>query len=390
MAFVVLPQTDRFRVGDATEASHLVPREAPLPMWSRSAARPVLARSAVVGLAVVACSGLGLSAAGAAPSAATVALSPTHVDLSVHADQVGGTQRLASKIFGRGHEPVAVAFGGTVTFQLPAQVTPAASPLVAELTFGGADGGSPVRTYSSASTDPTGLLVLTDLGAGRYQVTLPADDGVSGSVANLQLSDLVATAGAGVSVVHPGRWALGLSAEAPAAAELTSQLIAYDFLGCDIEDSLQWAACPSSATVTAGRTFDVTLPADSALVALGLPDLTQSAFSVELHPDRDMPDGGDYATLPATLSADARTATLTFPADLPAGSYLLNSGVMDSTGRVFASIASNLTVEAPAVNPGLRSETGADDDQSVLPAALGGVLVLAAAGAVLRTRRQQA
>lgn len=354
-------------------------------MWSRPAARPLLARTGVVGLAVLASSALGLPAASAAP-VSTVTLAPADINLSLVPDQVTGFQPLASGIYGGGFERVPVAYGGSVTFQLPPQLTSVPPALAVSLELALADGGAPTRTYRSDSAVPADQLALTDLGSGQYRVDLPADDGANGPVADLSLSPLVPTVGPGTSLLDPAPWSLEFSAGAPTAVTLTSQLFATSFLGCTAP-SPEWEGCPTAATVAPGRTIEVSLPTTSTLVALGFPDLGRSAFSVTPYDSR-LSDGM-WLELAAVVSADARTATVTVPADLLPGRYHLNSGVGDSTGRLFSVTWANVDVVAPAVNPGLRSETGGDS-QGAPVAVLALTGAAAVAGGVAVRSRQRA
>ena len=359
-------------------------------MWSRTASRglvrrSLLARAGVVGLAVLASSALALPAATAAP-AGTVTLAPADVELSLLPDQVTGTQPLASDVWGGGFTRVPVAHGGSVTFQLPAQLAPAPPALVASLALSPGDGSTPTRTYTSDNAVPADRLALTDLGGGQYRVDLPADDGLNGPAAQLTLSPLHPTVGPGTSFVDPAAWPLEFTASAPAAVTLTSQLIASSFLGCGPAPS-NWRGCPTAATVTAGQTVAVTLPTTSTLVALGFPDLSRSAFALRAYDTRD--EDPMRWQLEAVVSSDARTATVTVPAAFRPGRYLLSVGVGDSTGRLFSVSYTNVDVTAPAVNPGLRSETGGDHG-SLLPVALGSAAALAVAGLAVRSRRTAA
>ena len=353
-------------------------------MWSRTASRGLVRRSLVVSAAVLACGALALTPASAA--AAGVELAPTEFSVGLRTS----AHPLASDVYGFGYAPVPVAFGGVVTFQLPSQLaSPSATlPLSLGLATGALE--TPTTAYTSDSADPARLLAVTDLGAGRYQVALPADDGVSGSFGTLDLGPLAVTvAGADSSVSDPSfPWYLELSSSAPAAVELPTTLIATSFLGCG-QAPVELSSCAVLATATPGRTVDVTLPASSTLVGLGLPDLSRSAFSVT--PFVAQPEDGMRVTLTATLSADARTATVSLPADLRPGRYTFNSGVGDSTGRLLSVTHAVIDVVAPAVNPGLRSETGVEVGASapVAVVALTGVGAVATAGGlVVRTRRR--
>ena len=355
-------------------------------MWSRTAPRGLVRRSLVVSAAVMAFGALALPPASAAD--AGILLTPADVSLGLQPT----AHPLASVFFDQGYAPVPVAFGGVVTFQLPSQLASPSTTLPVSLGLATGALEAPTTTYTSDSADPARLLAVTDLGAGRYEVVLPVDDGVSGSFGSLDLGPLAVTVpGADSATVDQwSPWYLELSPSAPAAVELPTTLTASSYLGCEQAPvPVDWSSCPVLTTVTPGRTLEVSLPASSTLVGIGVPDLSRSAFSVS--PFVTQPEDGMKQDLVASLSADARTATLSLPVDLRPGRYMLNAGVGDSTGQVLSVTFASIEVAAPVINPGLRSETGADVGTSVpvLGIALTGMGAAATVGGLaVRSRRR--
>ncbi|MCZ2819620.1 hypothetical protein O2V63_04670 [Modestobacter sp. VKM Ac-2977] len=329
--------------------------------------------------------GLGVSAAGAAPANPTTTLAPEAVDLVVDQPQNFGEMRAGVQ----GHhspgvlEMIPVAWGGTVTFALPPLLAPTGPGLEASL-YSKADHMSlETRTYSTdpaVSADP---LVVTDLGGSTYRVDLPADDGVNGPAARLSLTNLAPTPGSWSTLLGTPSWELEFSAGAPAAVTLTSVTSATSVLGCSTTASPTCTVVP----VTAGTAMDVVLPASSRVTELGIPDLGVSDFSLEDLPGSDL-IAQARIQLDPTLSADRRTATMTIPATTKPGRYQLRSVAGGGVGQVLSTTFSVVEVVAPAVNPGLRSETGGDTGPSVLlPVLLGSVGALAVGGAVRSRRR---
>ncbi|OMQ14214.1 hypothetical protein A7K94_0218190, partial [Modestobacter sp. VKM Ac-2676] len=318
-------------------------------MWSRTASRgPVrrpLARIGVVSLAVVASVGLGVSGAGAAPENPTTTLAPESVQFALWSPQNSGELPVQSPLPGSGFEAIPVAWGGAVTITLPAQVAPTGPTLQASLALVD-EANEATRTWSTGAVAPADVLVVTALGGGSHRIDLPADDGVNGPGARLELTGLASTLGAWSSFIEPVRWFLELSAGAPDAVTLASQVDAESTVGCPASDT-DFSTC-TPLPVTAGTAMDVVLPAATRLDELGIPGLGHSDFALS-----DVPGGpqieGLALPLEATPSADARTATMTVPAGTRPGRYVLVSVLGDGAGQVVSATYSVVEVVAPAV-----------------------------------------
>jgi len=352
--------------------------------------------------------GLGLASAAAAPAApaATIPLDPAEVELFVHSDQNSGAVSVTSTVPSGAFTPVATGYGGSVTFTIPAELTfPGALPEVA-LSLAPTADDMPTKTYETGAALPADRLTVTDLGGGTFEVDIPADNGTDGDIGFLEFTDLTADSavvGAGVNHSSSAFFVLDLAGGVTTPVNLTSQLLAVSAVPC-------WTGCPDAATLTAGSTFVVTLPATSKLSAgLGLVDFSTSAFSLVTLDSNGDPTGTP-ASLMAVVSADGLTATLTVPAGTAAGRYSVDVGLSDAAGDLVSYTSVYLTVAAPAVaaaptaapvqNVGLRSNTGwgegvesvSSSGASPLVTIGGGMLLVAGAGAggVLRTRRRAA
>ncbi|MGY1806379.1 hypothetical protein ACI8AF_03335 [Blastococcus sp. SYSU D00669] len=336
----------------------------------------VLARAGIVGLAVVASSGLSLTPASAAEPA-VVTLDPASVRLELfphhhgfNADAIPNGSPAPSYDFAN--------YGGSLTVTLtPHVVLDPAGYVKLELTS--ALGTPATRFYASADPDPAVHLDVTDLGGGTYRVDLPADDGVNGDIGILSFNSLHA-ADPSTGFVVAGRFETYLaftSAPAP-ALDLTVQTLATD--RCYID-----AAC-GSTSVAAGSALTVALPASGRLAALGVTDLSRS--TVRLENDAS----GQVIELSGPLAADGRGVAVTLPTGIR-GAWRIVVEALDGTGAVLTTTAVDLDVTA--VNRGLSSHTdwndhrAADEGVSPLVPVGAGLLVVAAgtAAGVLRSRR---
>ncbi len=206
-----------------------------------------LVRAGVAGLAVLAATGVWLPAASAAP-AVTISLDPGYVELSLRPSNGGAllTSSLSADPYAT---PVAVGFGGTVTFTVPAELASSDATLDVSISVddpADVPDGSNAAIYSRVIDDPLveQPLVVADLGGGTFRVTMPADDGVHGPEAVLALGPLEPTVGTpGTVFIDPAHWRLALSSGGPASATLTSQIVA---VACP-PDSGQ-PGCPTTAT----------------------------------------------------------------------------------------------------------------------------------------------
>ncbi|MCZ2815035.1 hypothetical protein [Modestobacter sp. VKM Ac-2984] len=337
--------------------------------------RPVLARAGVLGLATLAAVGLSLSPAVAAPGTSTVSLDPTTVEVGASPVENGHVRPVAVPVPATTLQPVAAGYGGTVTVTVPPQLVDGGGVSAALALPDGAGGG---ELYESTSTDPATQLSFAALGGNRYRITLPANDGVNGPEAHLRLFGFDLRNDPGVQRLDPWYFSLTLSDGGPAAVDLTQQFFAQ-----------AWPdESASAATVAAGSSLAVTLPAGSEFRALGIPDLGHSALGLQLPGSDGLPATTPVVADAVTRGADPSTVELAVPAGTTPGRHLLTVVMSDGTDQFVATHYAYVDVVAPAVNPGLRSETGGDPASwDLLPVALGSVTALAVAGGVVRSRR---
>jgi hypothetical protein len=306
--------------------------------------------------------------------------------------------------------PVAVQWGGAVTVQLPAHLD--GSGMTVSLDLAPTADDSPTRSLASDATAPD-TLVVTDLGGGKFRIDLPADDSTDGPVGLLSIGS-VTSSDAGILVPDMLQYELGFRAGADPVVALSPQVLAVATVPCALTST---KPCPPFR-VTAGATIGLTVPARSRLRELGLgtlDGLRLGLVPLDAHGD---PTGGaliDLTDRPGNVSvADSYHATVRLPADTRAGTYGLvlvqatgTSGSLSITVgelRVLAAPVPRVTpvrrmapVRAvPAVNVGLRSETGWDRVSAarsetggapLIPVGAGMVLLGAGGVAALRPRR---
>jgi hypothetical protein len=341
------------------------------------ARRPLVLRTSVGAVAVLASIGLGAGSAAAAP-VPTTDLSAGSQYWGLHAKENLGVATVATAATPGGAgtlEPVEIAWSGALTVTLPGQLMPGATPR-AKLFVGDADipnTGAPTAVYDSESAVLATDLGFTALGGNQYRIDMPADDGTHGPYGALSLEGFDIAA-AGVQRGELTYYRLELSAAFPAAVSVAPQLVTYGYAPCGDHPE----TCPT--TVTAGQSFAVTLPAGSGLDAIQHDLVGSVAELIAVGTSTPIP-------LTATLSADGRTATYQVPAGTAPGRY--GYTIWFGTSAI-SEVSAVVDVVAPAVNPGLRSETGGDDSSPLLPIALGSVAALAVAGVAVRTRRAAA
>ncbi|MGY2078533.1 hypothetical protein [Modestobacter sp. SYSU DS0657] len=290
-------------------------------------------------------------------------------------------------------------YGDALTITLPAQLTTTGA--VVELVFDNDGDGTPEKTYT---TDPAGAdpLSVTGLGTQVLTVTLPADDGVNGPVAELMVADL-STGLSGNFIIDPLSYLLTLDGVGTAPLDLEPALLAISQVPCELSSA---TVCPFPTPVTSGSTATLELPTPSLLRDLGLTDLTGTEVGLQPLDAAGLPTGTAVA-LPTTISGS--TATFVVPADAAAGSYAL--AILSPFGTSASLVAVQLEVVAPdvvaapvaptepaaptAVNAGLQSNTGVEvvetgSTGTAAVAAGAGLLLLAGAGgvAVARNRRR--
>jgi hypothetical protein len=328
-----------------------------------------------------------------------ILLAPAHATVLIHAVEEYGTVPVQSPLpadlavpqtdqaLPAGTStPVPVAYGGSVTITLPAPYTVTGVPAAylalaptAELARAWFETGA-TRSYANPSGIPADQLDITDLGGNTFRVDMPADDGTNGPFAKLAFTNLGSSNGAFASVPY---FLFELSAGGPAAVTLSTQVFAAasDLCrGCE------------AGVVSAGSAFDLQAPPTALLDVLGVPDLSHSAFSLQAL-DVDYVPTGDHAPLAATLSADARTATLAVPAGTTPGTYRLVAVAGNGSGSVISQ--TSLQIVVAAANAGLRSNTGwgehggtTDDGLSPLVPVGAGMVLVAGLGAALVLRRR--
>jgi hypothetical protein len=380
---------------------------------TRAPARRLAGRAGVVGLAVLTATVLGAGSAGAADTV-TIPLDPA--DVSYHLDGVenhGGPGYVGGELEAT-YTPLPVAWGGEVVIQLPDGLDGDAMEVGLELAAD--DEIGPTRTLSSYST--TDPLTVTPGGPGEYTITLPADDMTSGPIGYLYFSGI--TSSDGYPVDDSPFYELEFGSAGPPSVQLQPQLVASAHQPCDIDAATRCAG----ATVTAGTSFAVTVPADSVLRELDHGTLETaevvlqgfSGFSAEPFPISDDPARYD--------ASGPWDATLTLPGGLASGDYVLYFLLGDpATGDPWTMLAVELqvlaaqaapvvgapaptptatpapTVEPVRVNAGLRSNTGVealppvtnDSGGSAAVAVGAGLLLLSGVGGVVvRTRRRPA
>jgi hypothetical protein len=346
-------------------------------------------RTAAVGLASLAVLGLWAPTAHAAP-ATPVPLDPSAVHLTVYPTY--GDPATADSRLGGVPSRIAfdmVAYGGTLTFTLPAAV--AAGPAFrVDLGLSVSDSAAPTRTYSTTSSVPADVLVVNDLGSKRYEVELPADDGVNGDYGFFLIYGLVPAPGvtgatlttvSGVSFTGASVFSKLAFTAAPAVVNLPLGAVAENY-SCLSDHT----ACPVTS-VKAGASIDVTLPSSSRLIPLGLTDLRRS--TVTLWPTA----GGELIELSGTIAADGGSVAIDLPRGLTAQKYLLGVEAVGATGNLL--VVAPVVLDLAAYNSGLRSNTGWGETEATAPAdtsplvPLGaGMILVAGVGTAVVLRRR--
>jgi hypothetical protein len=350
-------------------------------MFTRSSVPGRVLRAGVVGLTLLTLSGLGLSPAAAAP--APISLDDAEMYFGFEgSENFGGPRPVVSQSPARPFQAVPVAWGGSVTVVLPAQID--ASSAIVSLGLRGDDDPAATLSYTSDSADPLALLMVTPLGGNQFRVDLPADDGVNGP--NAELSFIHLTGAGGVAIPEGNRSGYGLrfEAAAPAAVTLAPQLIVHGAVP-------DFSRGTTVAAVSPGRAFQVTLPAGSRLSQLGVADLRTSDWAMTLLDDDGGSVIGPRVRLSLALSPDGRTATLTVPRGTAPGTYDFSGAVGDGTDAVWAGFSA--MVEVRAGNFGLRSNTDWNertDEAGLLPlVALGAGMIVVAGGATVLVLRRR-
>ena len=317
------------------------------------------ARAAATGLAALLLTGLTAPSAPAAPSApsATVVLDPDPT--------VALRPYLESEL----------RYGSTVRVELPPTFSLGANP-------------SATFSTDSGSFDPTAAQrPVTDLGGGRYEVSLPGAAAFSSAPhaeGFLTFSE-VTTPAAGARPTPSMRLRVDLSGTGAPSTSAGMYLYAE-------------GAVPG-VSVAPGATLTLSLPTTSRISSFGFTTLDE--FGVEVAGAGSWA-GQEYPPPALAVTADGRTASVTVPTDTTPGEYYLEatSMVVERGGSfrigpvavvdpAAAPVTAAPVAAAPVRNAGLRSATGWEDhvntpaDQSGTPwLALGGAAALLTAGAV--------
>ena len=355
--------------------------------------RGTAARVAVVSLAVLASSALGLPSAAAAP-ATVIPLAPPEVAVLLYPVENTGPLTTDTMAEEPPLTPVPVEWTGGLGVQIPAPMDGSAMEVTLDLME--TEDGPPTHTLSTAD------LALTDLGGGRFGVTFPVDDLVNGPVGMLTFTGITSTE-PGVESMDVLGYELEFTGTGVSVPELAPQMLVLGQVPCPLTSGTRCPAIP----VDAGAAFGITVPPTSLLRLLGLGTLDGMALALErLDPD-GYPNGSDPIVLtddPSLVTVtDPYNATVTVPASTPGGAYGLTlvqtTGTAGSISVTFGELNVSGKYASPQiVNAGLHSDTGwgevadAVDPTSPLVAAGSGMLVLAAgvAAAALRPRRRSA
>jgi hypothetical protein len=176
----------------------------------------------------------------------------------------------------------------------------------------------------------------------------------------------------------------------------------------DLQTQLVIEATIPGGSVPAGATAYLDFPPTSSLATLYFWPSHLEAWLTPVNSSGEA-SGSFVPVLTRNDESTGWANTVAIPADVPAGRYRLvavtggTGTINDYTVQLSVDLevtepeapapmpAATSASATPALNPGLRSETGGNDGSSpLLPIALSGVVVLAAAGVVVRTRRQPA
>jgi hypothetical protein len=279
-----------------------------------------------------------------APSAAAagiaIPLEPTALAISLYP-----LENFAEEDF----TPVQVQWGGSVVVQLPDGVE--ATDLTAELLLGAEEAEEPSRVFStepSAELPPPGVLVVTDLGDGELEVTMPVDAGLDDPMAVLVMEGLAATS-TGSELADTGLvYFFELDGAFPAAQTVAPTVLVDSSVPCDLYETV----C-DGIPVTAGDELALSVPPTSALRAAGVGNLADAEVLLApmegvWHVDEEY--SGEYVggELTSEPPAEASAGAPAFAADLLAGSAPVTEGAADAGGASPAA-AGALAAEAAPV-----------------------------------------
>jgi hypothetical protein len=285
----------------------------------------------------------GAPAAAAAPGL-VVPLDPPGIDVVFLPTENLGDPTHAGDPGWEPFVPVPIRWGGSVDLQVPSGFD--ASDASFELALGDEDDEEPTRTYSTETPAPDDL-VVTDVGGGHFEVTMPADDGVDGPFGLLSVDGLVPLSGDDIDAM-PLSYFLEFDAAASPVQSLVPHLLAMAAPSCPMTPAGD--CIPYS--VTAGEQIELTVPPGSRLRNLGLGTLADAEALLVSEDTGYVADATTVDENAALLSlAAARADSPSLASGLLAGAEEL-SAPAGASGGVLAS-ASAAAVPAPELEPGV-------------------------------------
>jgi hypothetical protein len=235
--------------------------------------------------------------------------------------------------------------------------------------------------FSTDPGDPADQLTVDDLGGNELAVRLPADTGTYGPEALLLVDGLTGT-DPGASTVVPLFYYLqftGVGA-GTVTVEPTAGLIAD--ADCSVESQ---ELCPGTP-VTAGGSFDLTVPPTSLLRSVGFGRLDTAGLEIfaEDEESEEYYSSEDEGLL---TRHDASRATVNLPEEISTGTFYGLTWEGDPLdGGGFAITTFTVDVQPVAVNAGLHSDTGWVEDVRQASAgstkAAAGITMLVVAGLI--------
>jgi hypothetical protein len=330
----------------------------------------------------VAASLAGGPLAGAAAAPADASADASSADAGVAA--LGDTGILSHT----GGGEVDVELGGTLTLRLPPVVQP--GDLLADLVvFDDADPEAEPRVFSTDPGDPADQLTVDDLGGNELAVRLPADTGTYGPEALLVVDGLTGT-DPQASMVAPLLYYLQFTGSGTGTATVEPSAGVIADVSCPVESE---EPCPGTP-VTAGGSFDLTVPPTSLLRSFGFGRLDTAG--VELYAeDEDSVENYSSEDEGLLTRHDASRATVNVPEDISTGTFygftwegdpLDAGGFAVTTFTVDVQPVAEPVAEPVAVNAGLHSDTGWVEDVREASAgstkAAAGITMLVVAGLI--------
>lgn len=267
-----------------------------------------------------------------------------------------------------------VPYGSTLHLQIPAEVDATSAAFVLDVYT--ADYDDLPRRYRTNPLPSDQPLVVTDLGGGAFDITVPAAVPPYGPAAELTVKGLT-NAVTGADLEEPLLYFLELTGAAATTVNLAPSIGYVSHATCSLYAE---EMCPGP-TVRAGRSVDLVIPPDSALTALGFAQLDTAHHMLWSLSDEEPFSFYDSDTNPELVTAHGpAAATLNVPADAQPAPYLGFVYQGDPTTGISVTVY-ELEVPGAEFNPGLHSDTGwVEDVREVSPgstaAVAGGALLL--------------